>query len=68
MNQLIITSPDEEQAVYQLKLADGTLVDIASVNHDDHGWDGMDAVGKAVEKIATALGCAIVHCDSDTVD
>lgn len=68
MNQLIITSPDEEQAVYQLKLADGTVVDIASVNHDDHGWDGMEAVGKAVEKMASVLGLAIVHCDSDAVD
>lgn len=64
MNQLIITS-GEERVSFELKLADGTAVDIADVNHDDHGWGGMEAVGKAVEKLATALGCAIVHCDAD---
>jgi hypothetical protein len=32
---------------------------LIEVNHDEHGWDGMTAVIKAVEAIADKLGIRV---------
>jgi len=34
---------------------------IIQANHDEHGWDGMDAVRKAVEGIARVIGADVIE-------
>ena len=39
----------------------GIYTEIALVNHDEHGWDGMTAVVDAVKTLARDLGVKIVE-------
>lgn len=49
-----ITSPDDEHVSI---LIGG--VEIASANHDEHGWSGMDAVVRAALAVAEAAGLEV---------
>lgn len=33
---------------------------VMSANHDEHGWDGMDAVRKVVDNVARIIGAEVV--------
>lgn len=51
---------NEEEVVISLN-----GVQIASLNHDAIGWDGMDAATQLMEKIAEKIGATIVHVEGD---
>ena len=56
MSEFAFVRPDPEKLEVYL---DGTL--IASTNHDEHGWAGIDMVEDVVEAIAEQLGIRIVR-------
>ncbi|MCX5066928.1 hypothetical protein OOJ91_13835 [Micromonospora lupini] len=55
---ITIERPDDE--VLEVHV-DGQLV--ATANHDEHGWSGMDAVEKTAIAVARACG-AFIECDT----
>lgn len=38
---------------------------LIQANHDDHGWEGMDAVRKIVEGVARVIGAEIVDVPAE---
>jgi hypothetical protein len=52
--KLTINRPDDDHLVIEI---DGK--EIASANHDEHGWCGMDAVEQTALAVAKAAGLAI---------
>lgn len=38
---------------------------LATLSHDQHGWDGMDAAVSLVEKIANRIGAAVIYIEGD---
>lgn len=34
---------------------------LMTLNHDEHGWEGMDVARKLVEKIAKGIGATLIH-------
>ena len=51
---ITIVHPDDEHLNIEFN---GEVV--ASANHDEHGWSGMDAVEKTARAIAEAVGLDI---------
>lgn len=56
---IVIERVDDEQ-VDLFVMRDDERHDISSVNHDDHGWGGMQAVEDAVREVAQALDIKVV--------
>lgn len=50
-----ITRPNDEQLVVRVNGRE-----VASANHDEHGWSGMDAVESTAVAIARACGATLV--------
>lgn len=51
---ITIRHPDDDHLEIEVN---GTVV--ATANHDEHGWSGMDAVEKTTRAIAQAAGIAV---------
>jgi hypothetical protein len=51
---ILIVHPDDEHL--RIKVNGRT---VATANHDEHGWSGMDAVEKTARAIAKAAGIAV---------
>lgn len=49
-----IVRPDDETVVIEINGEE-----VASANHDEHGWSGMDAVVKTAVAVAEAAGLDI---------
>jgi hypothetical protein len=52
--RMVVTAPDGETNVIEI---DG--VEVASANHDEHGWSGMDAVVRTALAVANAAGLTV---------
>lgn len=48
-----IEHPDQDEEQIELFVGEKS---IATLNHDEHGWSGMQAAEKLFEKIAKAVG------------
>lgn len=51
-DKIVITNIDHDEERIAVKINGKT---IASFNHDEHGWSGMEAVERVVEQMAKAL-------------
>lgn len=58
MKELQIFAPEDYESDY---FVDGK--EIISVNHDEHGWAGMNAVQKALTIMAGHCGLSVVGID-----
>lgn len=52
--RVVILAPDDEHVVIEV---DGS--EVASANHDEHGWSGMDAVVRTAVAVAEAAGLTV---------
>lgn len=53
-HKILIRHVDDECIEYSL---DGQ--DVIEVNHDDHGWSGMESIEKAMLKVAEIIGATV---------
>ncbi|MEV6297832.1 hypothetical protein AB0M02_00330 [Actinoplanes sp. NPDC051861] len=60
---ITIAHPDDEHL--RVKVNGRT---VATANHDEHGWSGMDAVEKTARAIAQAAGIAVDETWDDEDD
>lgn len=54
--------PDDERLNIYL-VTDGESVQVAHVNHDEHGWDGMGLAEAMAMRIAQATGGRVEEAD-----
>jgi len=60
MSKITINRPDDESLT--VLLDDKVLI---SVNHDCHGWEGIEVVEKLTFKFAEALGIDLVYTEDE---
>lgn len=59
-NKLTLNQPDDERLTI---LVNGD--EVGSVNHDQHGWAGMEAAEKLARRIAAKLGIEVEETFDD---
>ena len=59
---LRIHQPEHDEEQLEIYLGD---VQIASVNHDEEGWAGMEAIENVAVKMAEELGLKIIRTYGD---
>ena len=59
---LRIHQPDHDEELLEIYLGD---VQIASANHDEEGWAGMEAIEDVAVKMADELGLKIIRTYGD---
>lgn len=42
--------------------------DVGSFNHDQHGWSGMEAAERLVQRIASVTGATVEHTYGEEAD
>lgn len=55
---------DDELQGWEFLKDDGEIVPLLKTNHDEHGWDGMNAVSRAFNVLAVAAGWEIEEVEA----